>query len=102
MNVTRGVGAIPLSPLCTVGEENVLCYRDTTFQNEDLTLRQVALGLLYLAARYVNPEYYRRIQHAYTKAQDGGRWQNTYASLSAEAYFVSREYWNILYLIIKL
>ena len=92
MNATRGVGAIPMAPLSTIGEENLLCYRGSTFSNEDLAMREIAMGLLYLAARYVKPGYYLRIKEAYDNAMLRGRWHNTYASISPAAYFVSKDF----------
>ena len=92
MNSTRGLGAIPKAPASTVSEENILCQRNDTYYDEDLSLREIAMGIYYLAMRYLKTDYHERIDEAYAKAMKNDIWQNTYASISSDAYFVSWDF----------
>ena len=85
---TRGLGAIPMAPVSTAGEENILCYPSDA-SNDDILLREIAQGIFHLAARRVVPGIYTRLKNMYNTVLESGWWDNTYAEHSASAYFVS-------------
>lgn len=88
---TRGLGAIPMAPISTAGEENVLCYEEDN-ASDDLMIREIAQGILHLAAKSLDPGIAAHLKRLYQTAMESGWWDNTYAEHSPEAYFVSINY----------
>ena len=84
----RGLGAIPMAPVSTAGEENILCYEEDTY-NEDVLIREIAQGIFHLAATSVEPGITNHVTRIYDSAMESGWWDNTYAEHSPAAYFVS-------------
>ena len=93
----RGLGAVPDAPASSGGEENLLCGLNDPSGGEDITLREVALGIYELAARKVLPGFEAELRHSYHRSLASYNWANTYAALTPESYLVSK---YITYLII--
>ena len=86
---TRGLGAVPVIPVSSAGEENILCDEDDMYLSEDILIRELAMGILKLAVPKAIPSTYRELVKHYNHAKRSGWWKNTYAMLSADSYFVS-------------
>ena len=87
----RGLGAIPAVPVTSVGEENVICADvGDTSRHEDVLVRELAEGMLHLAIPHADQTFTGDLQRSYSQALRNGWWRNTYASLSAATYFVSK------------
>jgi hypothetical protein len=85
---TRGLGAVPIIPVSSAGEENILCEEDDKYLSEDILIRELAMGILKLAVPKALPNLYRELVSHYTHAKMSGWWRNTYAILSPDSYFV--------------
>lgn len=82
----RGLGAVPDAPASSGGEENLLCDLDDPNGGEDITLREVAMGIFELAARKVLPGFETELLRAYRHARASYSWSGTYAALTPESY----------------
>ena len=86
---TRGLGAITIAPVSTAAQENLLCYRNDSFVDEDVMLREMAQGIFHLAAKELHPQLEFELEDMYEQAIASGKWENTYAEYTKESYFVS-------------
>ena len=86
--LTRGLGAVPVAPTSSAGEENLLCLtEEDSNQDEDIMLRQIAQGIVHLAVRRLD-DFDRKLTELYESAMASLWWQGTYATHSKEAYLV--------------
>ncbi|XP_046550965.1 uncharacterized protein LOC124260723 [Haliotis rubra] len=83
----RGLGATEHAPVSTGGEENILCYTNDRYGDEDIFLHEFSHGIHLLGAKYAIPGWQGRLQSLYDQAKSAGRWRNTYAMTTVEEYF---------------
>ena len=86
----RGLGATESAPVSSGGEENLLCYANDRYHNEDIFLHEFSHGIHLLGAKYAIPGWESRLQGVYNSARSAGRWRNTYAMTDFKEYFVSQ------------
>ena len=88
----RGLGATETAPVSTGGEENLLCYTNDRYRNEDIFLHEFSHGVHLLGAKYAISGWDSRLQQLYATAKRTGLWANTYAMSTDKEYFVSLRY----------
>ena len=85
-NRTKG-GGFYADPIVVIAEENLLCYHDDIFPNEDITVHEFAHAVHTVAAHQAGSSFHSRLTTAYAQALDAGLWANTYAATNAGEYF---------------
>lgn len=86
----KGWGAIPVAPVSSGPEENILCYKNTQpRQMDDALIRSVSIGVLELGVRRVDMKIMELLEVAFHHAINSGRWMDTDAARSLQLYFVS-------------
>ena len=84
---TKG-GGFFADPVVVIAEENLLCYRDDVFPDEDITVHEFAHAIhLAGAARQPGGNFDSRLNTAYEQAMAAGLWENTYAAANAAEYW---------------
>lgn len=86
----RGLGATISAPVSTGGEENLLCYSNDRYRNEDIYLHEFSHGVHNLGAKYAINGWNNRLVNQYNSARRRGLWANTYSMSTVEEYFVSK------------
>jgi len=84
---TRGLGAVRVAPLTSVGVENLLCYSNDVNRREDILVRTMAHSIQHLAAKYVIPDFHGSLTTMYERARKSSWWDSTYASHTPDSYF---------------
>lgn len=93
----RGLGATDHAPVSTGGEENLLCYRNDRYPNEDIFLHEFSHGVHNLGAKYAINGWNQRLARQYSVARQRGLWRNTYSMSTVEEYFVSSPFLTHVY-----
>ncbi|KAK2142118.1 hypothetical protein LSH36_995g01086 [Paralvinella palmiformis] len=84
---TRGLGAVPMIPVASAGEENILCEEEDIYLSEDILIRELSISILRLAVSKALPGASNQLHNYYTHAKMSGWWRDTYAILTPDAYF---------------
>jgi cyclophilin family peptidyl-prolyl cis-trans isomerase len=79
----RGLGGVPVS----CGEENLLCFTNDPYAQENLLIHEFAHGMHSQALRQLYPEFQARLEAAYKQAKQDGRWEETYAITNPAEYW---------------
>ena len=85
----RGLGATRVRPATSAAEENLLCYGDDVYRNEDILVHEVAHTVLQMGVE-LQPKgttFRTRLESAYKDALAAGLWENTYASTNPDEYW---------------
>ena len=85
-NRTKGGGFFGY-PVVVIAEENLLCYHDDVFPNEDITVHEFAHAIHAVVVQQAGSSFDSLLNTAYTQALDAGLWANTYAGTNAWEYF---------------
>ncbi|MEY3459752.1 MAG: hypothetical protein RL215_2909 [Planctomycetota bacterium] len=83
----RGLGGSTSDPLCSCGEENLLCYDGDPYSTENILIHEFAHNIHLRGMVNVDPTFDRRLQTAYEQAMQGGLWKGKYASVNHHEYF---------------
>jgi len=87
----RGCGATDHIPVGSNAEEDVLCYSDELYLNQDITVHEFGHSLHLLGFNHVWPEFQQRLTLAYRNAYSRGLWGwgyiGRYAMTNAQEYF---------------
>ena len=85
----RGLGATRERPATGAGVENVLCYEDDAYKNEDIFVHEFAHTVLDMGVKYQagGGEFRKRLETAYRDALDAGLWEYTYAGENPDEYW---------------
>ncbi len=79
----RGLGGVPVS----CGEENLLCFPNDPYVQENLLIHEFAHGMHSQALKYLYSDFQTRLDAAYAKAKAEGHWKGTYAITNAAEYW---------------
>ncbi len=88
-NKDRGLGATIERPLCSVAEENVLCYgigRDP-YYSSDILVHEIAHGIYFLGLKFTILDIDDQLTKVYNNAKTKNLWANTYAITNKDEYF---------------
>ncbi len=83
---TKGGGFLGY-PVVVIAEENLLCYHDDIFPNEDISVHEFAHAVHAVAAQQAGSSLDSRLNTAYARALGAGLWADTYAGTNAAEYF---------------
>jgi len=84
----RGLGGTLHIPISTGAEENILCYRQDKYRNEDIFLHEFSHGIQEIAIKGGGiPSYMGKLRSAYNNARRRGLWRSTYAMSTIQEYF---------------
>lgn len=84
---TRGLGATVTVPVSSCAEENVLCYTNDRYWNEDIFIHEFAHAIHEVGLVFTDWTFQYRLNAALYNAQQTGLWANTYALTNASEYF---------------
>ena len=85
----RGLGATLARPAISGAEENILCYSDDVYRNEDILVHEFAHTVLQMGIerQQGGREFRNRLEAAYREALDAGLWKETYAGENPDEYW---------------
>ena len=85
----RGLGATLARPATSGAEENILCYSQDVYPNEDILVHEFAHTILQLGVEQQEGgrDFRNRLEAAYREALDAGLWVNTYAGENPDEYW---------------
>jgi hypothetical protein len=86
-NQERGEPASAARPVCSVGEENLLCLTDDPFAGAAILVDTLAYAIKDFGLSVVKPDFDARLTAAYESATSAGLWQNTLTARVASFYF---------------
>ena len=83
----RGLGGSRTDPVCSCGEENLLCYPGDPYSTENLLIHEFAHNIHLRGIVNVDPTFDDRLQQRFDDAMQAGLWKTKYASSNKEEYF---------------
>ena len=83
----RGLGGTVAVPLTSCAEENVLCYTDDPYRNEDIFVHEFAHAIHLMGILFVDNQFNTRLKSTFDKARAAGKWDRTYAGTHPEEYW---------------
>lgn len=83
----RGLGATPIRPAVTCGEENLLEYPGDPYRGENILVHEFAHAVHEMALRTEDPSFERRLRECYALAMREGLWKDTYAASNHKEYW---------------
>ena len=85
----RGLSATRVRPATSAAEENLLCYGDDAYRNEDILVHEVAHTVLQMGVEQQpkGTAFRTRLEAAYEDALDAGLWAGTYAAENTDEYW---------------
>lgn len=85
---TRGIAGTISVPMTSGAEENLLCSQSDRHKNEDMSLHQIARGIMEIAVRGGGISgFWEKLHRQYAYAKSQGLWRNTVAMYTAQEYF---------------
>jgi hypothetical protein len=83
----RGLGGSRHDPVCSCGEENLLCYPGDPYSSENILIHEFAHNIHLRGMVNVDPTFDDRVKAAYDKAMKAGLWKGKYAATNHHEYF---------------
>lgn len=83
----RGLGGSQDDPVCSCGEENLLCYDGDPYSTENILIHEFAHNIHLRGMVRVDPTFDDRVKKAYDDAMQAGLWKGKYASTNHHEYF---------------
>jgi hypothetical protein len=83
----RGLGGSEHDPLCSCGEENLLCYPGDPYSTENILIHEFAHNIHLRGVVRVDKTFDGRLKDTYRKAMDAGLWKGKYAAQNHHEYF---------------
>ena len=83
----RGLGGSQTDPVCSCGEENLLCMPGDPYFEENILIHELAHNIHLRGVIRVNATFDDRLQRAYDRAMKTGLWKTKYASVNKNEYF---------------
>ena len=83
----RGLGATTARPAVSVGEENLLGYRQDRYRGESILIHEFSHGMHIMGLRYTDSAFEPALKAAFDSAISNGVWKNTYAATNKEEYW---------------
>lgn len=83
----RGLGSSPTDPVCSCGEENLLCYRGDPYSTECILIHEFAHCIHQRGLASLDPSFDARLKQAFEDTKKAGRWKNTYAATNRSEYW---------------
>lgn len=83
----RGFGGSQDDPVCSCGEENLLCYPGDPYFTENILIHEFAHNIHLRGMVRVDPTFDDRVQAAYDQAMRNKLWAGKYPSVNHHEYF---------------
>ena len=85
----RGLSATRVRPATSAAEENLLCYGDDAYRNEDILVHEFAHTVPQMGVEQQpkGTAFRTRLEAAYEDALDAGLWAGTYAAEHTDEYW---------------
>ena len=83
----RGLGGSETDPLCSCGEENLLCYPGDPYRTENILIHEFAHNIHLRGMDNVDATFDPRLQATYQAAMKAGLWKGKYAGVNHHASF---------------
>jgi hypothetical protein len=83
----RGLGGSQTDPVCSCGEENLLCYRGDPYSTENILIHEFAHNIHLRGMLNLDPTFDDRVKEAYESAKSQGLWKGKYAGVNHHEYF---------------
>ena len=83
----RGLGGSREDPVCSCGEENLLCYPSDPYSTENILIHEFAHNIHLRGLVNVDPTFDDRLKAAYEEAIAAGLWKTKYASTNKNEYW---------------
>ena len=83
----RGLGATPVRPAVSCGEENLLNYSGDPYMTENILIHEFSHSLHEMGLNIVDPGFDNRLRATFEAAMKKGLWKGTYASTNKEEYW---------------
>jgi len=83
----RGLGGSETDPVCSCGEENLLCFPGDPYSTENILIHEFAHNIHLRGVIRVDPTFDGRLKKAYDDAMKNGLWKGKYASTNHHEYF---------------
>lgn len=83
----RGLGGSETDPVCSCGEENLLCFPGDPYAAENILIHEFAHNIHLRGVIRVDPTFDERLKKTYQSAMDKGLWKGKYAATNHHEYF---------------
>lgn len=83
----RGLGGSRTDPVCSCGEENLLCYPGDPYATENILIHEFAHNIHLRGLVNVDPTFDDRLKQTYENAIAAGLWKTKYASTNKNEYW---------------
>lgn len=83
----RGLGGSQTDPVCSCGEENLLCFDGDPYHTENILIHEFAHNIHLRGMVNVDPTFDDRVKQAYDAAMKAGLWKGKYGSTNHHEYF---------------
>jgi hypothetical protein len=83
----RGLGGSQTDPVCSCGEENLLCFEGDPYSTENILIHEFAHNIHLRGMVRVDPTFDDRVKKAYDDAMQAGLWKGKYSSTNHHEYF---------------
>ncbi|HTN77448.1 MAG TPA: hypothetical protein VL096_19450, partial [Pirellulaceae bacterium] len=83
----RGLGGSQTDPVCTCGEENLLCFDGDPYSAENILIHEFAHNIHLRGMVNIDKTFDDRVKQAYNDAMAKGLWKGKYGSTNHHEYF---------------
>lgn len=83
----RGLGGSEHDPVCSCGEENLLCFQGDPYSTENILIHEFAHNIHLRGMINVDKTFDDRVKKAYDAAIKAGLWKGKYAATNHHEYF---------------
>jgi hypothetical protein len=83
----RGLGGSEHDPVCSCGEENLLCFQGDPYSTENILIHEFAHNIHLRGMVNVDKTFDDRVKKAYDAAIKAGLWKGKYAATNHHEYF---------------
>lgn len=83
----RGLGGSRTDPVCSCGEENLLCYPGDPYSTENILIHEFAHNIHLRGLVNVDASFDDRLKQTYEDAMAAGLWKSKYAASNKNEYW---------------
>ena len=83
----RGLGATPVRPSVSCGEENLLCLRGDPYHQENILVHEFAHAIHDMGLKNIDDEFDRKLKAIFDQAMAAGLWKTKYAANNHHEYW---------------
>ncbi len=83
----RGLGAAPVRPAVSCGEENLLNLKGDHYNKENILVHEFGHVIHEMGMNSIDPDFDGKLRASYDHAMDKGNWKDTYAATNHKEYW---------------